>query len=446
MAFNFGIGRSGVAATFALNAYHYNELLYRRWITRIALDFYTGRQDSYVWMDLQKQFRHPDKMQILPYNLTQEIVDETSILYREEPVYVVKDSEGNTLDKDSKLWKKIRKDSRYHNLCQQLDSMTRLLGTVLVKISFVDPTTGDLVNQNKPGMVQFDLVYGGSYNVKWTSSPYYLNEVDFGFGEGTHEGKMDYLHGGTVPISSSLSVATVPTDTTKAYHDKHVNDISKLGKIAKIKWSLRDHEVEDCDGHIYKGENPYGCIPAIPFFNQDPGNRYYLPVNEPLLYANHALNMRLSDLNHVTKYQSFGQAVVKGIERPVNNRLGRPVDDYNARSGSRTFGLGQGFDTGPTGLDRNFFSPFDYYSDGNAEANKNGFSIGPKLATELGPRTVMCWYKKLVICWKLLRAIGTNFKLKNLKHSENPTDWTISRDCGERNPPQLPETTKQAPI
>ena len=57
MSFNFGVGRSGLAATFSLNAYHYDDLIYRKWINRIALDFYTGRQDSYVWLDLQKQFR-----------------------------------------------------------------------------------------------------------------------------------------------------------------------------------------------------------------------------------------------------------------------------------------------------------------------------------------------------------------------------------------------------
>jgi hypothetical protein len=418
MSFNFGTGRNGLSANFSLNAYHYDDLIYRKWVTRIALDFYTGRQDSYVWLDLQKQFRNPEKMQIVPYNLTQEIVDETSILYREEPVYVVKDSEGKTLDKETKLWKKIRKDARYHNLCQQLDSMTKLLGTVLVKISFVDPETGDLVNQNKPGMVQFDLVYGGNYNVKWTSSPYYLNEIDFGFGESLSESKTTM--GGTIPISSSLSVATRPTDTTKSYHDKLVDSIDKLGKISKIKWSIRDHEVEDVDGKRYTGENPYGCIPAIPFFNQDPGNRYYLPINEPLIYANHSINMRLSDLNHVTKYQSFGQAVVKGIERPVNNRMGRPVDDYNARSGTRSFGVGQGFDTGPTGLDRNFFSPFDYYQDGNATANMNGFSLGPDTLVSVGETGDFKYVSPNADISGLVKTIYTMMDMIRINHGLRP--------------------------
>ena len=382
-SFNFGVGRNGVAPTFAINSSFYNELLYRRWVTRIALDFYTGRQDTYVWYDLQKGFRNPEKQQIVPYNITQEIIDETSILYREEPNYLVKDKEGNVLETETKLWKQIRKTGRYHNLCQQLDSMTKLLGTVLVKVSFVDPMTGDLVNKNEPGMVQFDLVYGGYFNVKWSSSPYFMNEIDFEFSDDTKNSQNRYAFGAEIKPSNTLTVATVPTDTTRI-SERKVDNLSQLKTISKITWSIKDHKVEDEDGNTFEGENPYGVIPAVPFFNQDPGNRFFLPINEPLLYANHAINMRLSDLNHIAKYQSFGQAVVKGIERPVNNRFGRPVDDYNSAGGSRTFGLGQGANTGPTGLDRNFHSPFDYYSDGNATANKNGFSVGPDTIVSVG--------------------------------------------------------------
>lgn len=384
MSFNFGVAGTGIAQSYtARMAYLYESTAYRRWITDIAMAFYTGRQDEFVWYDLKRQFRHPDKQQIIPYNLTKEIIEETAILYREEPMYVIKDSEGNTLKEDTKLWAKIRKDSRYHNICQQLDAMTKLLGTVLVRITFIDPDTGDLVNENKPGMVQFDLVYGGSYDAKWNSSPYFLSELDFGFAE--DYGKLsNFGVVSNVPLNPNLSVAMKPGSQNKSVN--LVDDISQmnLSKITKIMWSLNKHKVEDAEGNMYEGENPYGCIPAVPFFDQDPGNRYFLPVNEPLLYANHAINMRLSDLNHIAKFQSFGQAVVKGIERPLNNRMGRPIDDLNFKGGSRSFGFGVSSNIGPSGLDRNFNNPFDYFGDGNALPNMNGFSLGPDTMVSLG--------------------------------------------------------------
>jgi hypothetical protein len=390
MSFNLGVSFNNTAAQFAIRSeYLYLDAAYRRWITQIALAFYTGRQDNFVWLDLKKQFRNPEKMQIIPYNLTKEIIDETSILYREEPIYNVKDKDGKILPEDTKLWKRIRQSSRYHTLCQQLDSMTKLLGTVLVKVSFVNPETGDLVNADQPGMVQFDLVYGGLFDVEYVNSPYYINSLDFDFSGGDWVNKPFNNGNRQIPISSHLSVATRPTDTTRiSNNSKQVNLVQStrdLGRISKVKWGIKDHRVEDEDGNIFEGENPYGCIPAIPFFNQDPGNYFFLPVNEPLIYANHAINMRLSDLNHITKYQSFGQAVVKGIERPVNTRLGRPVDDFNARSGSRPgFGFGFGGDIGPTGLDRRTNNAFGYYEDGNATANQLGYSLGPDTVVSVG--------------------------------------------------------------
>lgn len=414
MAFNFGVAGQGIAQSYTARiAYLYESTAYRKWVTDIALAFYQGRQDEFVWYDLKAQFRHPNKQQIVPYNLTKEIIEETAILYREEPVYTIKDPEGKTNKEDTKLWKRIRKDARYHNICQQLDSMTKLLGTVLVRVTFIDPDTGDLVNENKPGMVQFDLVYGGSYDAKWNTSPYFLSEIDFGFND-TKLSNLGVIS--NVPINPNLSVAMVPGGQ-KSTSNK-VNNISdmNLGGITKIKWSLKDHSVEDNDGNFYEGENPYGCIPAVPFFDQDPGNRYFLPVNEPLLYANHAINMRLSDLNHIAKFQSFGQAVVKGIERPVNNRMGRPIDDMNAKGGSRSFGFGSSGNTGASGLDRQFNNPFDYFGDGNALPNMNGFSMGPDTMISVGESGDFKFEKPGADIMGLVKTIYTMMDMVRINH------------------------------
>lgn len=422
MAFNLGVGRSGRSASFAMQInYLYESVIYRRWVVDIAMAFYSGRQDEMVWLDLKQQFRHPDKQQIIPYNLTQEIIDETSILYREEPIYQVKDkTTGKVLKKDQDLWKRIRKESRYHNMCQQLDSMTKLLGTVLVKVSFVDPETGDLVNANKPGMVNFELVYGGSYDVKYAASPYYLTSIEFGMVETPSAWQPNSPAAvGAVPIDPNLSVAMKPGAAGRGYNKVgSVYDL-KQEKINKVYWSLNDHRVQDSEGNYFEGENPYGCIPAVPFFNHDPGHYYFLPVNEPLLYANHAVNMRLSDLNHIAKFQSFGQAVVKGIERPVNNRLGRPVDDFNTRGGSRR-GFGFGGDIGPTGLDRNNFNPFDFYNDGNVTPNQNGFSLGPDTMVSVGETGDFKFEKPGADIGGLTNTIYTMMDMVRINHGLQP--------------------------
>jgi len=327
------------------------------------------------------------KQQILPLNLTKEIIDETSILYREDPIYQVVDDKGKILKKDQELWEQIQKDSRYLTFMDKLDRWVRLLGTVLVKVSFVDPQTGLLVDKNKEGTVQLDMLHGGVYDIRHGASPYYITELLIGFGTkfgGFRERSGTQIIGGSLtgklPDPSSMGQADIKTR-------QRIDSPGQLGSVNRIYWSAHSHYVEDEDSKYYETKNPYGIIPAVPFFNQDPAHYYFLPINEPLIYANHATNMRITDLNHIAKFQSFGVPVVSGIERPTSLRQGRPVDDFNVLKGGTAqsrFGGISGF--GANGQFRTFDQGLGVTRDGNADANALGFSIGPDTAIAVGEK------------------------------------------------------------
>lgn len=370
--------------------YLYEDIYYRQWITEVALAFYEGRQDEFVWLDLVRQFRNPEKQQILPMNLTKEIIDEVSVLYQEAPIYQVTDEKGKLLKKDQELWEEIQSSSRYLMLMDKLDRWTRLLGTVLVKVSFVDPESGKLVKANQGGKVQLDLMHGGVYDIKFGASPYYITELLIGFG--TKFGGWGATNSpgggiaGTIPNPNSMGAV----DAANLKYNP-TSRLDSLGKLNRIYWSPEDHVVIDDKHNGVKIKNPYGVIPAVPFFNSDPAHYYFLPVNEPLLYANHALNMRITDLNHIAKFQSFGVPVVKGIERSTSLRQGRPNDDFNQLKGgsaqaSRFGGLGGMSGLGASGAYRSFDNGFGIYRDGNADANAMGMSLGPDTAIAVGEK------------------------------------------------------------
>src|SRR5579859_3331257 len=112
MAFNLGISNhptSRLGGLSSIGVYLYEDIYYRQWITEVALAFYEGRQDEFVWLDLQRQFRNPEKQQILPLNLTKEIIDGISLLYQQDPIYQVVDEEGKVLPKEQALWEQIMK-------------------------------------------------------------------------------------------------------------------------------------------------------------------------------------------------------------------------------------------------------------------------------------------------------------------------------------------------
>lgn len=399
MSFNLGIAghpTSRMGGISSVGVYLYEDIYYRQWITEVALAFYEGRQDEFVWLDLVRQFRNPEKQQILPCNLTKEIIDEVSILYQESPVYQVIDKDGKILKKDQDLWEEIMRHSRYLMTMDKLDRWTRLLGTVLCKVSFVDPDSGQLVKENAGGRVQLDLLHGGVYDLRHGASPYYITELLIGFGSrfGGFAHEM-----GMSPVGSSLAAATPdPSSMGAADGSKgkgglkynNIADYKQLGVVNRIFWTQDTHIQVDNKNQGYEIKNPYGVIPAVPFFTSDPAHYYFLPVNEPLIYANHAVNMRITDLNHIAKFQSFGVPVVKGVERPTSTRQGRPVDDFNQLKGgaaaSRFGGVGGVSGFGAGGQFRTYDSGFGLNRDGNADANALGFSLGPDTAVAVGEK------------------------------------------------------------
>jgi hypothetical protein len=243
MSFNLGVSNSAnrLGNLSTIPPYLYESVHYRAWITEVALAFLEGRQDEFIYLDLVREFRNPEKQQILPVNLTKEIIDETSILYKEAPIYRVVDENGKALPKDQKLWEEVMRHSRYLMLADKLDRWTRLLGTVLVKVSFIDENTGFAVSENNGGKVQLDLVHGGVYDVKYGASPYHLTELLIGFGN-NFMGFGGYQASGVQKLNMTGSASVQKPQPS----------------VNTIYWSPTSHKIADEDGREELIENPYG--------------------------------------------------------------------------------------------------------------------------------------------------------------------------------------------
>lgn len=422
MSFNLGVSNHPVSRLGGLSSigiYLYEDIYYRQWITEVALAFYEGRQDEFIWLDLVRQFRNPEKQQILPANLTKEIIDEIAILYQEDPIYQVVDKKGKVLKQDQELWEEIQKHSRYKMIMDKIDRWCWLLGTVLVKVSFIDPDSGTLVEDNQGGQVQLDVLHGGVYDIRHGASPYYITELLIGFGS-------KFGGFGNNPASSQVG-ANIPSPSSYGVNDAtnkvgKVTDSKQLGRVNKIYWTPTSHRTIDDNNNEYEVENPYGVIPAVPFFNSDPAHYYFLPINEPLIYANHAVNMRITDLNHIAKFQSFGVPVLKGVERPTSTRQGRPTDDFNYLKGGTAqsrFGGISGFGSG-AGQFRTFDTGFGLFRDGNADANALGFSLGPDTAVAVGEKGDFKFAHPSADIMGLVRTIHSITDMVRINHGLRP--------------------------
>jgi len=431
MAFNLGISNhptSRMGGLSSIGVYLYEDVYYRQWITEVALAFYEGRQDEFIWLDLVRQFRNPEKQQILPSNLTKEVIDEIAVLYQEDPIYQVVDKNGKLSKSDQELWEKIMQDCRYKMIMDKIDRWCWLLGTVLVKVSFIDPNTGTLVQENQGGQVQLDVLHGGVYDIRHGASPYYITELLIGFGN--KFGGFAHEAGSSSGVIGSQVASTIPSPSSYGVNDAAtikgkytaVQDARQLGKVNRIYWSTSSHKITDNDNKQFEVNNPYGVIPAVPFFNSDPAHYYFLPINEPLIYANHAVNMRITDLNHIAKFQSFGVPVLKGVERPTSTRQGRPVDDFNYLKGgsaqSRFGGIsGTGFGSGQF---RSYDGGMNINRDGNSDANALGFSLGPDTAVAVGEKGDFKFAHPSADITGLVRTIHSITDMVRINHGLRP--------------------------
>lgn len=304
--------------------------------------------------------------------------------------------------------------SRYQMIMDKIDRWCRLLGTVLIKVSFIDETTGLMVDKNKGGVVQLDLLHGGVYDIRHGASPYYITELLIGM-----DGKFTGFPG-------AANLGLRPASMNPVYQDpaklKKYEQEKSEGSVNTIYWTPTEHKISD-SGNTRVVKNPYGLIPAVPFFNSDPAHYYFLPINEPLIYANHATNMRITDLNHIAKYQSFGVPVLTGVERPTGTRQGRPVDDFNQLRGglaqSRFGGL-VGGSLGGGGSFRNFDAGMGIYRDGNADANALGFSIGPDTAIAVGEKGDFRFEHPKADIQGLLKTIESITDMVRVNHGLRP--------------------------
>lgn len=307
-------------------------------------------------------------------------------------------------------------------IMDKLDRWCWLLGTVLVKVSFVDPESGTVVEENQGGEVQLDVLHGGIYDIRHGASPYYITELLIGFGN--KFGGFGHEVGGTSQVASSLpSPSNYGVNDAKNIKYNDVGDPKKLGRVNRIYWSPTSHRSMDEKNQKYETKNPYGIVPAVPFFNSDPAHYYFLPINEPLIYANHAVNMRITDLNHIAKFQSFGVPVLKGVERPTSTRQGRPTDDFNYLKGGSAqtsrFGGINGYGYG-AGQFRTFDAGFGLFRDGNADANALGFSLGPDTAVAVGEKGDFKFAHPSADITGLVRTIHAITDMVRINHGLRP--------------------------
>lgn len=248
-----------------------------------AIDYYNGKQLEHLNDVLALQFSDPAslKLQLGIDNLTRFVADEISRVFDSPPTLACENARGQEL----------------------LDSLT---------------ADGVLAVTLKVAEVYANLTQVCALYVWWDERTQSIR---------------------TTPIpSSSLFVAQRQEDPTEAEAVVFVREltdtISGTDQTQYVHWDDESHFVFDKDGVYYAPSatnpdkvNPYGIIPFAFMRDQLAVSAFFGTQDETLLNAQERLNVILTEINQLMKYQSFSQPVISGIDSktPIVVDPSRPI-------------------------------------------------------------------------------------------------------------------------
>ena len=278
----------------------------RRINQQVRLDYYYDKQLKYLKQAIKNQFKFPDRLNLQTefMNVTRMIVDELGSIYIESPRREIK---GGT-DTDNEIFNLIQEQSSFDSLMDTNNKLVKLCKTTLVRPVWRDeqieyiiytPNMFDVLedpnNPKKPLAVIYAQNYDSSQYVTYDGMTYDKQE------------NPDQFKGDEV-------VYHVWTSTR--YFMFGIEIDPKTGvKTANIL------DNEDNQGNV----NPYGTLDIfVPFRDEFAYDRFFIEGGDDLINANELINVKKTELNYLTKMQSFGIPVRKGASSDANVFIADP--------------------------------------------------------------------------------------------------------------------------
>ncbi len=227
--------------------------------TAKRLNYYHDSQLQYLSDQLDQLFADPSKMLKVSLNLVRKIINSLAQTYTTPPVREIIGTH-----RDKQIYNQIVTDSRLDLKLKQCSRYVKLLKTILLRVVW---------RQNH---VDLDIITGNLLDVETGDSP------------------------------EDLKLVLIT----------NYGDSEKVENVTYSLWSPESWRRLDYQGNVIESQpNPYNVLPFISIFDFPPiSNNFWLPGGDDLISQQEMINIKLSDLNHLIFWQSFGVGFIKGQE------------------------------------------------------------------------------------------------------------------------------------
>ncbi|RKZ27921.1 hypothetical protein DRQ36_11160, partial [bacterium] len=238
------------------------------------IDYYHDRQLPYLLELLDDRFEDTKALGLEPefINVIKTIVDGTALVYRSGAARTLVSADGEVAPNEKRLWEWIMATSRLEATMKTVHRMVKLCRTVLVKPSF------------RGGEIRLDILTPD---------------------------QIDVIQSEDDPTEAKAIIYTRPRADTVA-----------ADALVYHYWDSASYRRFTADGEIIripgnpKGINPYRVLPFVRFMETLPLSGFFVDAGEDLTVVQDAINLKLVQLNHLLKMQSFSVPVLIGYDGP----------------------------------------------------------------------------------------------------------------------------------
>lgn len=293
------------------------------------IDFYNDVQEYYIRKEIYKTFKYPDriKLQLEYVNITRMIIDELAALYTSEPIRTL---EGGT-DNDKKIYEKIVEEGQLNLWMEQLQKLTKLTKTCLIR-----PVIRDPINNSE--LMEFDILTPNMFDVVQNNfNPLVPDAVLYVQFLNT---MLDNRYYGNTGGFKGFD----PMQQLDVYYYYWSNDEYFCFNGGGQRVAMKDAEGKDLNP---QNVNPFKTLPFVTCRDGMPFDRFFMEGGDDLVSTNQMINIKLTELNYLTKMQAFSVPV----------RLGADSKDGFTLDPSMTVDLSTGSVNDKAAPDFKFVSP-----------------------------------------------------------------------------------------
>ena len=277
----------------------------RRANQQVRMDYYRDNQLVYLQRAINNQFAFPDRLRLQTefVNVTRMIVDELGSLYTDAPIREIMDG----TESDKELFELIADKASLNSVMDTNNKLVKLCKTTLVrpvwrddKIEYViyTPNMFDVLENPENPKQPLAIIYANNYDesqyVSYDGMSY--NKVE---NQNQFKGTNIVYHVWTADRHFSFNV-----------------EILKSGEKQAIILE-NDENPENI--------NPYGTLDIfVPFRDEFVYDGFFCSGGQDLINANELINIKKTELNYLTKMQSFGVPVRKGADANSSSFIADP--------------------------------------------------------------------------------------------------------------------------